>query len=148
MEEVQRAAIVAEARSWIKTPYHPEGDLKGIGVDCGMLLVRVFVDLGIISPFDPRPYPQDWMMHRGDEKYLGFILNHMQEVAIPKSGDIMVFRFGRCYSHGGIVTSTNPLMIVHAFATARAVVEEEVGANTALYDPTRKPRFFSYWTIS
>ena len=41
-----REKIVAEARSWIGTPYHNCADIKGVGVDCGMLLVRVFVDLG------------------------------------------------------------------------------------------------------
>jgi hypothetical protein len=30
-------------------------DLKGVGVDCGMLIVRVFVDTGLCAPFDPRP---------------------------------------------------------------------------------------------
>jgi len=54
-----REKIVAEARSWIGTPYHNCADIKGVGVDCGMLLVRVFVDLGLVEPFDPRPYTHD-----------------------------------------------------------------------------------------
>ena len=36
-EGFERRAIVREARSWVRTPYHPQGDIKGIGVDCGML---------------------------------------------------------------------------------------------------------------
>ncbi len=145
MEEVQRAAVIAEARSWVRTPYHSAADVKGAGVDCGLLLVRVFVDTGVIPAFDPRPYPTDWMMHRDDEKYLGFIANHMKEVAYPKHGDVMVFRFGRAYSHGGIITSINPIVIVHAFAPAKAVIEEEVDCNYALTSPIRKPKFFSKW---
>jgi len=144
-ETSQRAAVVAEARKWLKTPYHPMGDIKGAGVDCGMLLVRVFVDTGLCVPFDPRPYASDWMLHRSEEKYLGFIFDRTAEVSAPGLGDVMVFKFGRCYSHGGIVTSLKPLRIVHAFAPAGTVIEGDVAINQALNNPARNPRFFSYW---
>jgi len=145
IEITQRAAVVAEARSWLKTPYHPMGDVKGAGVDCGMLLVRVFVDTGLCAPFDPRPYAPDWMLHRNEERYLGFVFDRTKEVERPMPGDVMVFRFGRCYSHGGIVTCANPVTIIHAFLPVRAVIEDEVMSNTALCNPGRKPKFFSYW---
>jgi len=144
-ETVQRTAVVAEARSWIGTPYHNCADIKGAGVDCGMLLVRVFVDTGLCPPFEPRPYPADWHLHRSDERYLGFVFDRAAQVAAPEPGDLMVLRFGRCYSHGGIVTKAKPLMIVHAYASARRVIEEEVLDGSPLSDPARKPRFFSIW---
>ena len=144
-ETVQRTAVVAEARSWIGTPYHNCADIKGAGVDCGMLLVRVFVDTGLCPPFEPRPYPADWHLHRSEERYLGFVFDRAAQVAAPEPGDLMVLRFGRCYSHGGIVTKAKPLTIVHAYASARRVIEEEVLDGSPLSDPARKPRFFSIW---
>jgi cell wall-associated NlpC family hydrolase len=144
-EDAQRAAIVATARTWIGTPYHNCADIKGVGVDCGMLIVRVFVDSNLCAPFDPRPYPADWHLHRAEERYLGFVFDRCCEVAEPGAGDVMVFRYGRCYSHGGIVTNARPLAIVHAYHPARRVLEEEIVHNTVLCDPARKPRFFSYW---
>jgi cell wall-associated NlpC family hydrolase len=141
----QRAAVVAAARAWIGTPYHNCADIRQVGVDCGMLLVRVFVDSGVIPPFDPRPYPVDWHLHRGEERYLGFICARAGEVAAPVAGDVMMLRYGRCYSHGGIVTKADPLTIVHAYHPARRVLEEEVGRNAVLSDAARKPRFFSLW---
>jgi cell wall-associated NlpC family hydrolase len=144
-ESAQRAAVVAEARAWIGTPYHNCADIKGIGVDCGMLLVRVFVDTGLIAPFDPRPYPIDWHLHRSEERYLGFVFDRGCEVAVPQPGDVMVLRYGRCYSHGGVVTQTSPLAIVHAFHPARRVLEDEVRHNSVLGDSARQPRFFSFW---
>ena len=146
-ESEQRCAIVREARSWVRTPYHPQGDIKGIGVDCGMLLVRVFVDTGLCEPFDPRPYADDWYLHRAEERYLGFIFDRTREVAAPLPGDVMVFRYGRCYAHGGIVTTTAPLTIVHAFQPAGLVFEEEVAGNLVLSAPQRRPKFFSYWAV-
>ena len=74
-ESFQRHVIVREARSWVRTPYHAQADIKGAGVDCGMLLVRVFVDSGLVPPFDPRPYADDWYLHRSEERYLGFIFD-------------------------------------------------------------------------
>ena len=104
LEADDRASVVREARSWVRTPYHAQADIKGAGVDCGMLLVRVFVDSGLVPPFDPRPYADDWYLHRSEERYLGFIFDRTKEVAAPLPGDVMVFRYGRCYSHGGVVT--------------------------------------------
>lgn len=145
IEAMQRAKVVAEARSWIGTPYHNCADIKGVGVDCGMLLVRVFVDAGLVAPFDPRPYPFDWHLHRSDEKYLGFVFDRCAEVKEPKPGDVMVFRVGRTYSHGGVVTMAKPLTIVHAYFRTRCVIEEELSHNAEMIEPVRKPRFFSHW---
>jgi len=144
-ETEQRAAVVAEARSWIGTPYHPSADVKGAGVDCGMLLVRVFVDAGLCAPFDPRPYPPDWHLHRSGERYLGFVFDRACEVSAPQPGDVVTYRFGRCYSHGGIVTQATPLRIVHAYQSARLVLEEEPARNLELSAAIRKPRYFSCW---
>jgi cell wall-associated NlpC family hydrolase len=144
-ESAERAAVVAAARSWVGTPYHNCADVKGAGVDCGMLLVRVFVDLKLCPPFDPRPYPIDWHLHRSEERYLGFVFDRAHEVASPLPGDVMVFRIGRCYSHGGIVTNAKPITIVHAYHRARRVLEDEVARDASLSDAKREPRFFSLW---
>ncbi len=144
-ESAQRAAVVAEARAWLGTPYHNCADIKGAGVDCGMLIVRVFVDCGLVEPFDPRPYPADWHLHRDAERYLGWVKTWCQEVETPKPGDLVVFRYGRCYSHGGVVTRTEPLTLVHAFADAGEVVEEAFMRNPRLGEPERKRAFYSFW---
>jgi cell wall-associated NlpC family hydrolase len=45
---VSRAAVVAEARSWIDTPFAHQHDMKGHAVDCGGLIRGVSVALGLI----------------------------------------------------------------------------------------------------
>ncbi len=144
-EIAARMTVVAEARKWVGTPYHSCADVLGAGVDCGMLIVRVFVDIGLMSPFDPRPYAPDWHLHRSAEKYLGFVSDRCGEVSEPGLGDIAVFRYGRCYSHGGIVTAVNPLRIVHAFQPYGVVFEEAVEANIQLAARARRRRYFSLW---
>lgn len=136
------ARAVDAARAWIGTPYHPCADVRGVGVDCGMLLVRVFVDAGLTPPFDPRPYAPDWHLHRDEERYLGFVRDHCRQVEEPAPGDIVVFRYGRCFAHGGIVTGNAPLTLVHAFSPAGCVIEEALAANCILAERRRAPRFF------
>ncbi len=138
-----RARVVAAARLWIGTPYCHMGDIKGVAIDCAMLLVRVFCDLGLVEKFDPRPYAADFMLHRAEERYLGFLFARAKEIAAPGPGDVMMFKIGRCFAHGGIVTRTEPLKIVHAYASGRAVVEEEPMRNPDLN--RRELKFFSYW---
>ena len=109
MSDAARAAVVAEARSWIGTPYHHAADVKGRtgGVDCAMLLVRVYCDRGLVEKFDPRPYTRDWFLHRNEERYLGFLLARSCEVCRSLEGDIVLFRFGRCFAHAGIVSKAD-----------------------------------------
>lgn len=140
-----RESVVAAARDWIGTPYHHMADVKGVGCDCAMLLVRVFCDLGIVEAFDPRPYTRDWMLHRDEERYLGFLLGRSSEVAAPQPGDVAVFRVGRCFSHAGIVSALAPLRMVHAFAPARMVIDEDVARSAELSARLPQAKFASVW---
>ncbi len=147
-EAAQRRAVVVAARAWIGTPYHHAADLKGVGVDCAMLLVRVYCDLGLVETFDPRPYTRDWMLHRDEERYLGSLLARTQLIEAPGLGDVIVFRIGRCFAHGGIVTRINPLTICHAFMPAGFVIEDEIARNAELAARMASAKFASYWNPS
>jgi cell wall-associated NlpC family hydrolase len=111
-----RLKVAEEALSWLGTPYHPCADIKGVGVDCAMLLVRVYDACGLgPKGFDPRPYAHDFAMHRSDEHYIQWLgLAGAAQINSPLIGDIALFKFGRCFSHGGIVVDDSGL-IVHAY---------------------------------
>lgn len=106
-----RTAIVIEAESWTGTPYISNGMVKGRrgGVDCGMLPVAVYANMGFIpKEFDPRPYAPDWHVHRNEEKYMEYILRFAREVTgpperMPKPGDFILFKMGRVFAHGAII---------------------------------------------
>jgi len=118
-ETEMRAAIVAEARSWLGTPYHHQARVRGVGVDCAMLLAEVYEKAGAIPHLPTPEYPADWMLHRSAERYIGFVLEHAREITgppqgpTPLPGDIVLWRVGRCFAHGAIVTEW-PL-VIHAF---------------------------------
>ena len=126
---VTRAAIVAEALSWVGTPYADVQGLKGPrgGVDCGYLLLKVGQAVGIFPEAYPRPvYSPQAHLHTDREHYRE-ALEAVGCQEIPwdarQPGDIVLFRFGHVASHAAIlVTATE---IVHAHSR-RGVLRQPV----------------------
>lgn len=116
-----RELVVAAAHSWLGTPYHHCANVKGVGVDCAMLLVEVYKSAGLIPlDLDPRPYSPEWHKHRDEEAFLGWLKDCGDELDTPIAGDVVVWKFGRAYSHGGIVVGEGG-EIIHAYKDARIV---------------------------
>src|SRR5262249_4757318 len=82
----RRAAVVAEAESWIGTPFHHAARVKGAGVDCLMLLAEVYERAGIVPHLEPPFYVPDWHLHRDAERYLEGLAPHAHEIAGPSQG--------------------------------------------------------------
>jgi cell wall-associated NlpC family hydrolase len=108
-EAIERQKFIAEAATWLGTPFRDQADVKGGGVDCAMLLVRAAADTGLITipgenPRWPRPYAPQWHLHRSEEKFLAIVSQLGAEVRRePIPGDVVVYQVGRCFSHGGII---------------------------------------------
>ena len=136
--EQLRAAVVAEAESWLRTPYHHHARVKGAGVDCAQILIGVYGAVGLVEPFDTGEYPMDWMFHRDEERYLAWVERYAREVAHPLPGDIAVWRFGRTFSHGAIVTEWPH--IIHAYRPERMVARGDATQGDLA---GREVRFFS-----
>jgi cell wall-associated NlpC family hydrolase len=134
-----RAAVVREARSWLGTPYHHHGRLKGVGVDCAMILCEVYHQAGLIPFIDPGAYPHDWHLHRDEERYLGWIKRYGRETQMPGPGDVGLWRFGRCFSHAGIMIGDG--FLIHAYlglgVTLGSVNEEPL--------LKRQVKYFTFW---
>lgn len=111
--------VVEIAKTWLRTPYHHSARVKGAGVDCAQILLDVFVEAGLIEDFDPGDYPPDWMMHRSEERYLSFVTDRADLVESPQPGDVVLYKVGRCFAHGGIVVDWPT--IIHASSRDRMV---------------------------
>jgi NlpC/P60 family putative phage cell wall peptidase len=109
----RRKAVIAEAETWLGTPYHHMARVKGVGCDCLTLLAAVYYSAEVIPAIDIPYYPPDWHLHRTAERYLDGLLCYAHEIEAPEPGDVALFKFGRCFSHSAIVTDW-PLMI-HAW---------------------------------
>jgi cell wall-associated NlpC family hydrolase len=150
MSENERAQVVAVARSWLGTPYHPCGRIKGAGVDCLTLLAEVYAEAGVTQYINVPYYPHDWHLHRGRERYLEGLLRYAHEINEPAGpGDIALWKFGRCFSHGAIVIEW-PL-IIHAYVGRACVLENaesalwlcHIGEHAESHGKQRPVKFFS-----
>ncbi len=129
MTDEQRAAVVAEAISWERTPWRHMARVKGAGVDCGIYVLEVFERCGLIPHYEPEPYPHDWHMHRSEERYLKVVERFCVPTVEALPGDIVTFRWGHCVSHGAIVISWPE--VIHAYVD-HGVIRDDVVHNRVL----------------
>lgn len=137
--------MVAEARTWIATPYHRMAQVKGVGVDCAQLPLAVYAAVGIIPPTAVAAYSSQWNLHKTKEVYLGHVRRFAAEIdpATVREGDFLIWRYGLTFSHGGIVCDADPLSVIHAFARARKVTIDRVADHAELSNLDRIA--FSPW---
>lgn len=139
----QRAAVVAEALTWQKTPYHHHGRVKGAGVDCAQFPAAVYEAAGLMDHVNPE-YVHDWHMHRSEELYLQWA-DRVGATEIPVEragpGDFLIWKFGRTFSHGAIVI--DPPLIIHATAVAEMVTLDHWTSDEEL--SSRPCRAFTFW---
>lgn len=153
-EAKARAAFVNEALTWIGTPFRDCAAVKGRAgaVDCAMLLVRSAVDTGLLAPFDPRPYPPRWHLHRDEERFVDIVTGRLgaSEVNSPKVGDVVIWQFGRTFSHGAILINRSE--VVHAYwasgCTLVSRIDEPLLTHVAVGSkPVPRPvRYFDLWS--
>ena len=105
-ETATSGAIVAEARSWIGTPYHHQASLKRVGCDCLGLVRGVWRALLGTEPEAIPGYTSDWGEAGAQETLLAAARRHLIEIdpAEAGPGDVLVFRMrrGRMAKHVGI----------------------------------------------
>lgn len=150
-EALQREAVVREAMSWLRTPYHHMGRVKGHrgGVDCAMLLAEVYERAGVVPHVDVSHYPRDWHLHRNDERFLSYILPRAVEIADhPMPGDVVTYHVGRGMAHAGIVIFPGWPAIIHSDMDARCVTlgDGTQGRHALANDGSpRARRYFTLW---
>jgi cell wall-associated NlpC family hydrolase len=140
---MSRDAVVAEALSWLGTPYAHRQRLKGVGVDCAQLPLAVYAAAGLIAPVDVGAYAPQWHLHRGEELYLGWVMRFGREIAREAvgPGDFALWRYGRTFSHGAILLGGG--RVIHA-RRGLGVVIDDMDADEELR--TRPRRLFTLHT--
>jgi NlpC/P60 family putative phage cell wall peptidase len=109
--------VVAEARSWIGTPYFHGASLKGVGCDCLGLVRGVWRAVLGPEPEQAGPYSPDWAEAGGEERLLAAARRHMLEtdLADVRPGDVLLFRWrdGVPAKHLGIATGEGRMVHAH-----------------------------------
>jgi NlpC/P60 family putative phage cell wall peptidase len=115
--------VVRVARTWLGTPYHHQGRVKGAGVDCAGLLVGVAKELGL-SDFDVTGYSG----RPNGDSLTRVCQEQMTPITLEKlsAGDVLLFKFEAHAGHLGIFIGDNTL--IHSYMPRRQVVEHSLDA--------------------
>ena len=100
--------------------------------------------LGIAFPPVPK-YVQQFNLHRSEEVYLNYVRS-CGAIEIPEAeiqpGDFVLWRMGRCWSHGAIITAWPKF--IHA-TNPRGVIRDDITRNLELArSGVTKPLFFTF----
>lgn len=121
---VTQAEFVAKAREALGTPWHHQGRVVPIGVDCVGLLLWTLRQLNI-NHYEPPPYPRTahW------NEFIQYFRAHLKEVPIPEMqpADVLIFRQSVYPCHCGILTQGgDDPRFIHSYLTRKKVVEERL----------------------
>lgn len=115
--------LAAEARRSIGTPFHHQGRLPQVGLDCiGMVVVALrAVGFCVRDRLDYGMRPDGRALEDG-------LIAHgaVRVEGEPAAGDVLLFRYDGQPQHVALALGGGRM--VHAFAPAGAVVESGIGA--------------------
>lgn len=124
---IARQALLAEARTWIGTPYQHQASAKGAGCDCLGLVRGVWRAFYGAEPEVAPPYTPDWAERSGEETLLLAARRYLSEIELSAAapGDVLLFRMDARSpaKHAAIVDENNGL--IHAY-WGRAVVRSRL----------------------
>lgn len=125
MNETEARARVGEvALSFLSTPFHDHGEVKGAGVDCATLIKCVMTEAGIVQPFELDYYSPQHFLHQKEERYIAWVEKcGGREIAKEeaKPGDIVLYHLAHVYAHGAIIIEPGWPHIIHAHSPSRCV---------------------------
>ena len=121
-----RAALVAEARRWIGTPWAPAGSERGVGANCLGFLAGVARELGLhdlAAAFAP------YRGHAAPPTLKALLLGlrrHLERVprAAARPGDVLLFDLGAGLRHVALLSG--PETILHAHQAQGRVLEQRL----------------------
>jgi cell wall-associated NlpC family hydrolase len=90
------------------------------GCDCTGLIIGALRELGYLKNYKLRSYPPDWNLHSKADNYIVEELSQFaNEITKPSAGDLVLFYFGRCIAHVGVIIEND--LFIHCYRTGRKV---------------------------
>lgn len=115
--------LVNAAREWLGVPFHHQGRVKA-GVDCAGAIVMPAQAVGLEVVDVPGYSHQPSGILQGE---IAKQLNRVKQADL-QVGDVLLMSWSQP-QHLALVTGVDPLVILHAYAQAKKVVEHQVDSN-------------------
>ncbi len=116
-----RNQIIEEARSYIGTPYHHQGRIKGVGVDCAGVVVGINTKFELTSHdvkgYKPSPHNGLLQQALADAGFKKKLRTQLQ------AGDCLLMQFTGEPQHLAVFTGES---IIHSYSKIKKVVEHRL----------------------
>ncbi len=114
--------IADAALQWLGTPHVNMAKSRGLGVDCGMLLIAALEDSGAIKPgaIEIEPYSNMWHLSHSKEWFKSYVEKYCDRAHVLQRGDFILYQYGRCISHGAVYVGDNT--ICHAYVETGVIL--------------------------
>ena len=116
-------AVIAEAMSWLGTPYRHQGSTRGVGCDCLGLIRGIWRALVGPEPESAGSYAPDWA-EAGADRLMLAARRHLIDRggATPRPGDVILFRWRPHMpaKHAGIMLGDD--RFIHAYQGASVTI--------------------------
>ena len=87
----------------LKVQYQHRGTSRN-GCDCTGLIIGALQELGYLKNYKLRNYPPDWNLHSKADNYIvEEVSRFAAKITKPEAGDLVLFYFGRCVAHVGVI---------------------------------------------
>lgn len=123
-----RAELLAEARSWLGTPWQHQGRTKGVAVDCVGLVIEVARATGVMTVDEAANYrrrPDGITLERKLAEYLARV-----SLSKIQPADVVLIATASAPDHVAFVGDYpgGGLTLLHAYMPMRKVVEHRLDA--------------------
>jgi hypothetical protein len=144
----RQAAFVAEARSWLGTPFRENCCTKGAGggVDCVRFALAVHVACGACDSFEvetlPVEFVRNWHVHHTESRVFDFFhqpgvrarLRRIDEDDQPIIGDMVAVKIDQCVHHLGLFCGPEVLHVgIHGGVMAHSIHHPDLKKHIVAY---------------
>ena len=115
MSRELRKHLCNTAKVWknLGVKYEHRGTTRN-GCDCTGLIIGILQELGYMKDYKLRIYPIDWNLHSFADNHIVEELSKVADkIAKPDIGDLVLFYFGKCVAHSGIVIEDGLFIHIH-----------------------------------
>ena len=97
----------------LKVPYQHRG-MTRYGCDCTGLIIGALKEMGYGKNYQLRIYPPDWNLHSGADNHIVEEISRVADrIERPGAGDLVLFYFGRCIAHIGVIIENGLFIHCH-----------------------------------
>ncbi|CAO3460826.1 hypothetical protein [Azospirillum argentinense] len=119
--------MVAEARTWLGTPWRHQQQRKGLGADCGQMVLGVLAAVGYC-----RVAYEGYARIPDGRQLRALCDRQLARVDAPQPGDVVLLRLKELPVHLGILGDAgrgpDGLSLIHSYASARKCIEHDFDA--------------------